>query len=118
MKYSSKRQFGNRGEDCAVLYLRMHGFQIIERNVLRKWGEIDIVAFKNRELHFIEVKTSHIHSPILPEANMTADKLRKCLRSARMYMSEHRRTENYHIDCIFVYAKGDRAEVVMLNDIV
>ena len=33
------------------------GFKIIERNYLKKWGEIDIVAVKNRKYYFVEVKT-------------------------------------------------------------
>ena len=55
--YSQKRQKGNTAEEIVVLYLKNTGFQILDQNYLRKWGEIDIVAKKLRKIHFIEVKT-------------------------------------------------------------
>ncbi len=54
---SDKRKFGDLGEDVACKFLMKRGFEVIERNYLKKWGEIDIVAKKGDDLHFIEVKT-------------------------------------------------------------
>ena len=55
---SENREKGRIGEDVASKFLVKHGFLIIERNYLKKWGEIDIVARKEGILHFIEVKSS------------------------------------------------------------
>jgi len=38
------RKTGNLGEDLACRYLKIKGFEIIERNYWKKYGEIDIVA--------------------------------------------------------------------------
>lgn len=56
-KYSRNRQLGNVGEDLAEMFLVKHGYKIIERNYLKKWGEIDIVAKFKGLTHFIEVKS-------------------------------------------------------------
>src|SRR3989344_211667 len=48
---------GKIGEDTACKYLEKHGFKIVERNYWKKWGEIDIVAIKDKILHFVEVKS-------------------------------------------------------------
>ncbi len=57
-KYSQKRQFGNWGEGIVCEMLKTEkGMRILERNFLRKCGEIDIVAEKDDVLHFVEVKT-------------------------------------------------------------
>ncbi len=57
-KYSQKRQFGNWGEGIVCEMLKSEkGMQILDRNFLRRCGEIDIVAKKDGVLHFIEVKT-------------------------------------------------------------
>ena len=52
-----KRLLGNKGEDIACDFLINNGFRIIGRNVSNKLGEIDIVAKRNKTLHFIEVKS-------------------------------------------------------------
>ncbi|MEI6093540.1 MAG: YraN family protein, partial [bacterium] len=54
---SKTQQTGEIGEQEAVNYLINKGFNIIERNYTRKWGELDIVAKKSNVLHFIEVKS-------------------------------------------------------------
>jgi Holliday junction resolvase-like predicted endonuclease len=57
MPKTEKRKTGDLGEDIASMFLMKQGFIVVERNYLRKWGEIDIVAKKDRTLHFVEVKT-------------------------------------------------------------
>jgi putative endonuclease len=48
---------GKIGEDIASAYLVRRGYTIIDRNFRLKCGELDIVAKKDRLLHFIEVKS-------------------------------------------------------------
>lgn len=48
---------GKKGEDYTAKYLKMRGYEILERNYLVKGSEIDIIAKKDDEIHFIEVKT-------------------------------------------------------------
>ncbi|MBI1999233.1 MAG: YraN family protein [Parcubacteria group bacterium] len=50
-------KIGTLGENIACRYLENRGFDIIERNYRKPWGEIDIISVKNGFLHFIEVKT-------------------------------------------------------------
>jgi len=48
---------GNLSESIVCDFLVSKGYRIIDRNYLRKWGELDIVAVKEGSLHFIEVKS-------------------------------------------------------------
>ena len=48
---------GKVGECIAVKFLENKGFEIIEQNYRKKYGEIDIIAQKGKILHFIEVKS-------------------------------------------------------------
>lgn len=57
-KFSKRRQLGNLAEDIAEVFLVKSGFTIIDRNYLRKCGELDIVAKIRNIIHFIEVKGS------------------------------------------------------------
>ena len=54
---SKKRSIGDFGEDIATRYLEKKGYQILERNFLKSFGEIDIIAIKDDILTFVEVKT-------------------------------------------------------------
>jgi putative endonuclease len=48
---------GNSGEISAINYLKRHNFKIVEKNFRCRFGEVDIIAEKEKSLHFIEVKT-------------------------------------------------------------
>lgn len=54
--FSFLRQVGNKAEDKAVKYLKKQGYKILERNYNLPYGEIDIIASKNKTLVFVEVK--------------------------------------------------------------
>ena len=62
---TEKRKIGDVGENIACKFLMKRGFEIIEQNYSKKWGEIDIIAKKTNKLHFIEVK-SVSHMPVSP----------------------------------------------------
>ncbi|MCG2694717.1 YraN family protein, partial [Candidatus Parcubacteria bacterium] len=57
MAKTQKQIIGNLGEGIACNYLKNEGFNIIERNYWKPWGEIDIIAQKGAILHFVEVKS-------------------------------------------------------------
>ena len=52
----SKTSTGKIGENAAVLFLKANGFKILERNYRYKKKEIDIIAQKDDDVYFIEVK--------------------------------------------------------------
>ena len=56
-KFSLKRRIGNLGEDLAELFLVKRNYKIIEKNYLKKFGELDIIAKKDNIINFIEVKS-------------------------------------------------------------
>jgi len=55
--YSPRRKKGNIAEDLVTSHLQKDGNTVLERNYLRKWGEIDLICLKNDVIHFIEVKS-------------------------------------------------------------
>lgn len=54
---TDKQKLGEIGENYACDWLEKNGYRVIERNYLKKWGEIDIITKKLNTIHFIEVKT-------------------------------------------------------------
>ena len=68
---TEKQKIGRIGEDCACEYLRKNGYKILDRNYLKKWGEIDIVAKMGKKIHFVEVKSVSREIFPLGEKNVT-----------------------------------------------
>jgi len=106
---SQTQKYGRLGEQIACNYLIHKGFTIIEQNYTKKIGEIDIVASKNLEIHFIEVKTLIKNVPretseYSPFENVSRSKLRKFSRTCEWYIQERHvsRDTKWQIDVIAV----------------
>lgn len=94
----ARNSTGIAGEEVAATYLAAHGFAVIERNYRKKWGEIDIVASKNDEIHFIEVKATVVKtlkdveryrkSSYLPEERVNYHKTRQLSRIIETFLVE------------------------------
>ncbi|MDD5710560.1 MAG: YraN family protein [Candidatus Colwellbacteria bacterium] len=80
-------RLGILGENLAAEYLRKKGYGMVERNCRKKWGELDVVAISpDKKLVFVEVKTvSGIDPKITGEDQMTASKIKKFKRAAKIY---------------------------------
>ena len=99
---SLSRQKGNFAEDRAIDYLQALGFLVIDRNYYSRFGEIDIIATKDKVLHFVEVK-SGAYDPIY---QITPSKLSKIQKTAQIYMSKKRLDMDFftHVYlCRFLY---------------
>ena len=66
---------GRLGECIAGEFLINNGFIIVGKNWRYKHLEIDIIAIKDLEIHFVEVKC--LHFPCMQEPYMKVDKSKK-----------------------------------------
>ena len=118
---TDKRKLGDIGENVACDFLERRGFEIIERNYLRKWGEIDIVARKSNLIHFIEVKSvTHGTSSYRPEDNMHPWKLRRLSRVMQTYLLEKKLDCDWQLDLITVKIDqlNRKARVEILENVI
>ena len=119
------REKGTVGEDIACKWLSYHGFLVIERNYLKKWGELDIIATKDNVLQFIEVKSmvkGHTSPTSRPEENVHELKVRRLRRTIETYLLEKRYGLDapflFHILTVEMNEKTRRAHVNFLENIV
>lgn len=97
MGITEKQKVGLIGENLSTRFLVKQGFKILERNYRKKWGEIDIVAQKDKKIHFVEVKTVVSRETtarfknkdsFMPEDNVHAWKLKRLSRAVQTYLLE------------------------------
>ena len=62
----NKRKLGNQAELKVIEFLKKKKFTILKHNYYSPYGEIDIIALKNKEYYFIEVKSisSNLINPV------------------------------------------------------
>jgi putative endonuclease len=125
LNMKNTREKGNKGEEIACFYLKKHGFFVQERNYLKKWGEIDIIAIKDQIIHFVEVKSiidKGNKSGYRPEENVHKLKQKRLRRTIQTYLNERKYGLNaefkFHIIVIKFNETTGKSKVSILEDII
>jgi len=135
---------GEIGENIASNFLTNKCFNVVCRNYRKKWGEIDVIAEKDKVLHFVEVKTVSRRSfgptssrlaglrgtsvfeqevnNYRPEDNMHPWKLKRMSRTIQTYLLSEKISEDkeWQVDLLVVYLdlKNKKARVKVVSDII
>lgn len=136
---TQKQVIGKIGEDCACEYLKKQGYKIVDRNYLKKWGEIDIVAKKDKKIHFVEVKSvsreisdknvthvtklsSHLDDEYRPEDNMHPWKLQRLSRVTQSYLLDKNISDDidwqFDVATVLVDIEKRISRVTLMQDLV
>ena len=126
---TDKRKLGDIGENIAAGFLEKHGYRIIERNYLRQWGELDIVAKKKNKIHFIEVKSVSCvtlkgnvkhETGFRAEDNMHPAKLQRLFRTMQTYLLHKKLDCDFQLDLVTVQidTKTHQARVELIENII
>ena len=124
-------EIGKNGEGIASKWLVSRKFIILERNYLKKHGEIDIVARETDKIHFIEVKSvsyetkSYLeyaisHETWRPEENVHHSKIRRFKNTIETWLIENDYRGEWQIDILTVRLVPDEkfAQVNMIENVV
>ncbi|QGR02151.1 hypothetical protein EDL79_00350 [Ehrlichia ruminantium] len=84
---------GYLGEVLTILFLRCKLYRIAKHRYKCPLGEIDIIAYKNKQLVFIEVKTSLFKN----EIPITYKQQKSILRSAKYFIAFHTKFTDYNV---------------------
>jgi len=121
------RLIGNLGESIACEWLSKHGYLILGRNYLKKWGEIDIIATKDKIIHFIEVKsiTSYrgdLKEGYRPEENVHEIKQKRLRKTIQTYWAEKKLGVSaefkFHIITVDLNQNTRKARVTFMENII
>lgn len=128
MGQTDKQKVGNLGESIACRFLEGRRFKIVERNYLKKCGEIDVIASKQGILYFVEVKTvSHFPNEYEaggshPEDNIHPWKLQRLSRTIQTYLLEKNISENtewrFDVVVVFLDQRTKKAKIRFLENVI
>jgi len=136
MELTHKQKVGQIGENIAVKRLEKLKFRIIDRNYRKKWGEIDIIAKKDKILHFIEVKSVSRETlfenkesnedvsreTLIPEENVHYWKRKRLKRTIQSYLMDkdvlYETEWQIDIIAVFINLKTMKAKIRFTQDIV
>ncbi len=111
---NNNKATGKNGEDIACSFLIKKRYKILFQNYREKFDEIDIIARSfEGVLVFIEVKTLKARNAadLMPEDNLTKDKLKKISRACRLFVGFHKEfidtSRGWRIDLIAVTLNED-----------
>ena len=112
-------EIGKIGESMTKTFLMKQGFEILNLNYRIVLGEIDIVAKKDKIIHFVEVKTIKVRDcsnidtlTIRPEDNLTYSKWTKLVVTLKSYL-KHKNISHetrYQVDLACVYLDTEKKE--------
>lgn len=88
---TEKKTIGSLGEDMAAEVLKARGYYILRRNYTCPYGEVDIIATKDRVLSFIEVKTRSSRVYGRPIEAVDRRKQRHIKNAARYFISSNKK---------------------------
>lgn len=124
-------KIGDLGEDIAKQFLRKKDLEIVESNFNRKWGELDLIAKKNGEVVFVEVKTVSCQIPdeipkegddvYRPEENVDTEKKLRMRRTIQTYLNEnatgkpHWRTD---VLCVYIDIETRESRINWLQNVI
>ncbi len=89
MDDDKRKKVGKKGEDVAAFFLKKRGYRILDRNFRCYLGELDIIAEKEGQIIFVEVKTRQNIDFGLPEEFLNYPKRKRLSKLALFYLSTH-----------------------------
>jgi putative endonuclease len=114
---SIQQKHGAWGEDLAVLLLEQSGLVIVERNWRYKRAEIDIIAWEDDILVFVEVKTRAYSAFGRPEEMVGMQKKKLMIHAAMSYMRSVGHEWEIRFDIVSVLGEpGKPTEVRHIRD--
>jgi putative endonuclease len=93
---------GKEGEEIAAKWLVKNGFELKERNWRFSYSEVDIIAFKDGVLHFVEVKTRTSYTYGNPEESINSKKFKMLQRAAVAYLEKYEAYTKIQFDIIAI----------------
>ena len=107
----NKKKLGAAGEDFAENYLALNKFRILKKNFRTRFGEIDIIAFKENTVFFFEVKTRKSNIYGFAEEAVNRLKKNKIINTALRYINENKTLSGFSMNFSLIAIQIEAGEI-------
>ena len=114
-----KRSLGTKGEELAQKTLKKLGYKIICKNYTCSLGEIDLVAWDNKTLVFIEVRSRKEIKYGMPSETVNYHKQRKIRQVAQYFLVVNKFRDIYcRFDVVSIVwgGEGEKPQIEVIKD--
>jgi len=108
---------GKLEESQALNYLQTKGYTLIRRSWKCCGSEIDIIASKDDQLHFIEVSTCSNDDPSFPIQAVKRRKLQALVHASKQYLLRHALWQKVIFTVLSVTLNRDGVHCSLTEDI-
>ncbi len=85
----TRQESGQIGEEIARQHLLFQGYTVLAQNFRTRYGEVDIIAQKDKLFVFVEVKLRRDAHYMRPADAVTPNKQKKLMDTAALWLIEH-----------------------------
>ena len=105
---ATHNELGRKGEDLARAHLEAGGYEIMDENWCHDKAEIDLIAYKDRRIIFVEVKTRSGTGFGQPEdfVNLRKQKLLAKAAGEYIYLMNHQGEVRFDIIAVLFKSNG------------
>ncbi len=101
-------RLGVLGETLAAASYREQEYIILDSNFRCRFGEVDLIVFRDEQLVFVEVRTRREGSMLTPAETVDKHKQRRLIAAAEYYLLNNPELNNYFMrfDVVEAYYQG------------
>ena len=113
---TEKKEIGNEGEAIARDHLLQQGYTILDTNWQFGHLEVDIIAMKDNQIVFVEVKTRSSSAVLEPQMAVNRQKQKNIIRAANAYILKNGFSCEARFDIITVIKNEKGTQIEHLPD--
>lgn len=109
---------GQKGEEIAEVYFKDNGYEVLFKNWRYRHWEVDLIAFKDGILHFMEVKCRSSKKFGNPEQSVSKKKIQNLMNASVEFMFQHPQYKRVQFNILSINLHKDApTEFLFIPDI-
>ncbi|MBT6691686.1 YraN family protein [Candidatus Parcubacteria bacterium] len=110
-----RKKLGNEGEEIAAQYYKSLGWQVIAQNFWTRYGELDLILKKNKQILLVEVKTRSNYNFGWAEESINEQKILRMQESFYIFSEEFSFGDTYSIEICLIYKRENKFSIKRLT---